>query len=75
MATIIAGEKTNVVVVSRGTSVAVREPETKTVQVSAAGPAGLRGPEGDEGPPGPDGSGDNETFDDNLALLYQIAKL
>ena len=72
------GQKPQVVVVSRANSVVVREPVTKVVKVSTGGPAGKPGPQGEpgpEGPPGPDGSGDNETFDDNLALQYQIAKL
>lgn len=51
-------------------------PKQETAVAVASG--GLQGPpgnQGEEGPPGPDGSGDNETFDTNLALLYGIAKL
>lgn len=39
------------------------------------GDPGDQGPAGPQGPEGPPGSGDNETFDVNLELLYNIAKL
>lgn len=42
------------------------EKDTRVAEVAAAGP---------QGPAGPPGPGDNETFDANLALLYQISKL
>ena len=49
--------------------------QESAVEVASGGLQGPPGPEGDPGPQGPDGSGDNETFDENLALLYSIAKL
>lgn len=67
-----------VVEVVRRSSVAVAQRRTNVVNADAVGVQGPEGPEGPEGPQGPagaDGSGDNETFDDNLALLYAIAKL
>lgn len=68
------------VVVEKGIESAVTQDRTsvatvteKTRPIETAG-VGIQGPRGSVGPPGPQGGSDNDTFDDNLLLLYQIAK-
>lgn len=80
---VISPKKTTVVVTDRRPAVRLNTSTRQTVKIGVAGPSGPAGPDGPQGPEGPqgpqgpagaDGSGDNETFDVNLELLYTIAK-
>lgn len=56
------GSAPKVVVVDRRSNVATVADESRTIAVASPGPQG------------PAAMGDNETFNDDLALLYSVAK-
>lgn len=88
MALVVDSRSTNVVVVerSRTATAIVREieavniagemrtavPIVREIEVINVAGVGIQGRPGEKGEPG---AGDNETFDTDLTLLYNIAKL